>query len=37
MITTKFCLYDRFLISNQNFTTEHVNLIKIPDFFNFFF
>ena len=38
----KFYLFDRFLESNQNFTTEHVEIVKIPfvrnsRFFKFFF
>ena len=44
MMTRKFCLYDRFFVSNQNFTTEHVKLpgfsrflFKIPGFPGFFF
>ena len=29
---TKKILYDRFFVSNQNFTTEHVKNVKIPGF-----
>ena len=29
-------LYDRFYVSKQNFTTEHVKIVKIPDFSTFF-
>ena len=29
----KTYLYDRFFFSTQNFTTEHVKLLKIPGFF----
>ena len=28
-----FFVYDRFLESNRNFTTEHVKIVKIPGFF----
>ena len=27
-----FHLYDRFFVTNQNFTTKHVKIGKIPDF-----
>ena len=33
---TKKKLYDRFFESNQNFTTEHVKIVKIPGFPRFF-
>ena len=36
MITNFFYLYDRFLESNQNFTTEHVKIDKIQVFPGFF-
>ena len=32
MMTIIFYLYDRFLESNQNFTTKHVKIVKIPGF-----
>ena len=32
MMTKFFYLYNRFLESNQNFTTEHVKIVKIPGF-----
>ena len=35
MITKTFYLYDRFLESNRNFTTEHVKVVKIPGFSGF--
>ena len=34
MMTKKIHFYDRFFVSNQNFTTEHVKLIKFQVFFN---
>jgi len=34
-ITKVFYLYDRFFVSNRNFTTEHVKIIKIPGFSRF--
>ena len=33
MMTKVIYLYDRFLESNRNFMTEHVKIVKIPDFF----
>ena len=33
-MTNFFYLYDRFFESNQNFTTEHVKIVKTPGFFN---
>ena len=32
-----FLIYDRFLESNQDFTTEHVKTVKIIGFPGFFF
>ena len=31
-MTKKFYLYDRFIVSNRNFTTEHVKIVKTPLF-----
>ena len=36
MMRNFFYLYDIFFESNQNFTTEHVKIVKIPGFFNDF-
>ena len=36
MITKNFYLYDRFLKSIRNFTTEHVKTVKIPGFSTLF-
>ena len=33
MVTKFFYLFDRFYMSNQIFTTEHVKAVKIPGFF----
>ena len=33
MMTRKFCLYDRFFVSNRNFTTEYLKLLKFPGFY----
>ena len=35
-MTKHFCLYDRFFESNQNFTSEHVKIVKVPGFFSDF-
>ena len=35
-MTKKFYLYDIFFVSNQNFTTEHVKMLKIPGFYSKF-
>ena len=32
-MTKKIYLYDRFFVSNQNFTTEHVKIVKNSRFF----
>ena len=32
MMSKMFYLYDRFFESNQNFTTKHVKIVKIPGF-----
>ena len=37
MMTKDFYLYDRIFESNQNFTTEHVKIVKVPGFSRFFF
>ena len=36
MMTKIFYLYDKFFDLNQNYTTEHVKIVKIPGFFNDF-
>ena len=36
MMTKTFYLNDRFRESNQNFTTEHVKIVKITGFFSYF-
>ena len=36
MMTKKNYLYDRFFVSNLNFTTEHVKLLKFQVFFSKF-
>ena len=36
MMTKKSYLYDNFFVSNKNFTTEHVKLLKIQGFFQIF-
>ena len=33
----KCYLYDKIIVSDQNFTTEHVKFNKIPRFFRFYF
>ena len=33
MMTKSFYLYDKFFESNQNFTTEHMKIVKVPGFF----
>ena len=35
-MTIFFYFYDRIFESIQNFTTEHVKIVKIPDFFSDF-
>ena len=32
MVTKYFYLYDKFFVLNQNFTAEHVKIVKIPGF-----
>ena len=36
MMTKTFCLYERFFVSNRNFTTEHVKTVNIPGSSRFF-
>ena len=33
MMTKKFYLYDRFFVSNQDFTTKHIKNVKNSRFF----
>ena len=35
-MTKKSYLYDRFFVSNQNVTTEHVKIVKVQGFSRFF-
>ena len=32
-MTKKFCLNDRLFVSNRNFTTEHIKVVKNSGFF----
>ena len=35
MITKKICLYEKFVVSNQNFINEHVKIVKNSRFSRF--